>query len=261
MTAPMFSIDGVSMTFGTRRAGLVHAVRDVSLVINPNETVALIGESGSGKSTLGRLALGLLTPSAGAVRFEGDDLAALDRAGMSSFRRRVSVVFQEPLESLNPRMRIRDIVGEPLIIHRIGDRDERAERVRAALDEVHLAPEIGDRFPAELSGGQQQRVGIARAIITQPDAVVLDEPTSSLDLSIQAGILLLLGDLQRRHRLAYLYISHDIGTVGYFSHRIAVMREGEIVEEGATARVLDAPAQDYTRQLMDATLSIDPPDV
>lgn len=254
----MIELDGVSKTFAAKGGRVVHAVQNVSLEIRPNETVALIGESGSGKSTVGRLALALLAPTEGVVRFSGGDLASMSKPELAEFRRRVSVVFQEPFQSLNPRMRIGDIVGEPLVIHRMADREERRERVETALEEVNLAPEMARRFPSELSGGQQQRVGIARALITQPEFIVLDEPTSSLDLSIQAGILLLLSDLQRRHGLAYLYISHDIGTVGYFSQRVAVMRLGEIVEDGATSEVLDSPREAYTRELMDATLSVDP---
>jgi ABC-type microcin C transport system duplicated ATPase subunit YejF len=257
----MIELTSVSKAFVSQGRRVVNAVQDVSLTVQPHETVALIGESGSGKSTVGRLALGLLAPSAGVVRFAGRDLAGRSAVDMADFRRRVSVVFQEPYQSLNPRMRVEDIVGEPLVIHRMASRDERRKRVAEALEEVNLAPDMARRFPGELSGGQQQRVGIARALITQPEFIVLDEPTSSLDLSIQAGILLLLSDLQRRHGIAYLYISHDIGTVGYFSQRVAVMRQGRIVEEGLTATVLESPREEYTKELMAATLSIEPADM
>lgn len=254
----LVSLDALEKRFDVGGDRHVYAVNGVSLAIEPGETLAVIGESGSGKSTVGRLALGLLTPDAGTVRFEDQDIAALDRARMRELRARMSVVFQEPRESLNPRMRIEAAVREPLAIHRIGSREEQRERVLEALEHVGLSGgQVAERYPAALSGGQQQRVGIARAIVTRPRFVVLDEPTSSLDLSVRAQILNLLGELQRELGLAYLFISHDIATIAHVSDRVAVMYLGRVMELGPTDEVMTAPRHPYTRALLTATLSPD----
>jgi len=257
---PLLELEGVSKQFHARGGkGIVRAVSNVSLKINAGETVALIGESGSGKSTLGRLVLRLLEPDEGAVRFDGVDLTQLSVKEMREMRSKLQVVFQEPFESLNPRMSIGDIVGEPLIIHDRGlSSDARKHRVRETLERVGLSPDSSTRLPGQLSGGQQQRVGIARAIITNPKLIVLDEPTSSLDLSVRAQILSLLSDLQRELGLAYLFISHDISTVEYVSQRIAVMYLGEILESGPVAEVIKDPRHPYTRALLSSRLSTDP---
>jgi oligopeptide/dipeptide ABC transporter ATP-binding protein len=256
----LLEIEGITKHFHARGGkGVVRAVNQVSLSINAGETVALIGESGSGKSTLGRLVLRLLDPDEGVVRFEGIDLTKLNVKEMREIRARLQVVFQEPYESLNPRMSIGDIISEPLIVHnRSMKSDEREKRVRETLERVGLPVESMPRLPGQLSGGQQQRVGIARAIITNPKLIVLDEPTSSLDLSVRAQILALLADLQRDLGLAYLFISHDISTVEYVSQRIAVMYLGEILETGPVAEVIRDPRHPYTRALLSSRLSTDP---
>ncbi|SHL34943.1 peptide/nickel transport system ATP-binding protein/oligopeptide transport system ATP-binding protein [Pseudonocardia thermophila] len=240
-----------------RRGGKeVHAVNGVSLSVAKGETVAVIGESGSGKSTLGRIALGLITPTSGSVVFDGIELTALSRKQMRPLRSRLQVVFQEPYESLNPRLKVGDIIAEPLIIHRPElSRAERREKVVAMLERVGLTAEHADRLPRNLSGGQQQRIGIARAIITEPELVILDEPTSSLDVSVRARVLDLLRDLQRERGISYVFISHDLATVGLISDRVAVMYLGTVVEQGPTQEVLTNPRHPYTQALMSATLS------
>jgi oligopeptide/dipeptide ABC transporter ATP-binding protein len=239
--------------------GFIHAVNGVSFTIAPRETVALIGESGSGKSTVGRLILRLLVPSFGHIFFEGQDLAQMDHRSMRNLRSRLQVVFQEPFESLNPRLRTGAIVEEPLVIHR---RDlssgERRRIVAETLEMVGLGAGFADRFPGQLSGGQQQRVGIARAIVTNPSLIVLDEPTSSLDLSVRAQILDLLARLQRELDVAYLFISHDIHTVEYVSDRILVMYLGQVVESGPAEDLFREPKHPYTQALLSASLPVDP---
>jgi len=234
----------------------VHAVNGVSLSVDPGETVAVIGESGSGKSTLGRVALGLISPTEGVVTFDGTVLGELSKAEMRAARASLQVVFQEPFESLNPRIRVGDTVAEPLIIHDTGlSREERRAKVAEVLERVGLTAEQGKRYPRELSGGQQQRIGIARAIITGPKLIVLDEPTSSLDVSVRARVLELLRDLQRELGISYIFISHDLATVASISDRVAVMYLGQIVEQGPTQEVLTNPKHPYTKALMSATLS------
>lgn len=255
----LLELDQVSRTFATSTGQVVRAVDKLSLHVESSETVGLIGESGSGKSTAGRLALRLLDPTEGTVRFEGVDLGQLGRSELRKVRSRLQVVFQEPFESLNPRLRVRSIVEEPLVIHGLEpDAARRRARVDETLEHVGLGAEFGDRYPGELSGGQQQRVGIARAIVTQPAFVVLDEPTSSLDLSVRAQILQLLDRLQRELGMAYLFISHDIHTVRYIADRILVMYLGEVVETGTTEAIFNDPQHPYTRALLSSALSADP---
>ena len=234
----------------------MEAVRGVSLDIDVGETLALVGESGSGKSTTGRLCLGLLHPDGGSVRVLGRDLSELRARQLRSFRGTATMVFQEPFQSLNPRMRVGSIIEEPLQIHQPElESRARSRKVNEALEQVGLPTGFAQRFPAELSGGQQQRVGIARAVICKPRFVVLDEPTSSLDLSVQAQILRLLRQLQTELDLAYLFISHDLHTVRYVADRVAVMHHGRIVETGRTEAVFTSPERDYTKSLLAATLS------
>ena len=207
----------------------------MTLSIDSGETVALIGESGSGKSTTARLAVRLHDPDSGVVEYDGRDLASLSREELRKLRSDMTMVFQEPYESLNPRQTVTRTVAEPLAIHEPSlSRRELSARVAETLKHVALGYQFGDRYPHELSGGQQQRVGIARALVTRPKFIVLDEPTSSLDLSVRAQVLQLLVDLQHEFRLAYLFVSHDIQTVEYISDRIGVMYLGQIVEAGWT---------------------------
>lgn len=252
-------VEGLSKTFARGRSETVHAVNGVSFEIARGETLALIGESGSGKSTIGRLLLRLLEADAGTVTLDGTDLMSLGAEELRRARARMQIVFQEPYESLNPRMRIGDIVAEPVRIHEPGlSRDERRERVLGVLKEVGLNAEHADRYARSMSGGQQQRVGIARALVTRPQLIVLDEPTSSLDLSVQAQILEILHRLQVDHEMSYLYISHDLSTVSYIAHRVAVLYLGEIREVGSVEDVVDRPRDPYTRSLLGAYLDPDP---
>jgi len=233
-------------------------VNDVSLEIDRGETLALIGESGSGKSTIGRLILRLIEPDAGTIKIDGTDLLTLSNSELRAMRAKMQVVFQEPYESLNPKMRVGDIVAEPLEIHEPSlSRADLRDRVRATLEEVGLNADQAERLPRGLSGGQQQRVGIARALITRPALVVLDEPTSSLDLSVQAQILEILHDLQETHGLSYLYISHDLSTVSYLAHRVAVLYLGQIREQGPLEAVVQNPQDPYTQALLAAFLDSD----
>lgn len=257
---PLLELSAISKEFEIGGGQRVYAVNDVDLRVDRGRTVAVIGESGSGKSTLGRLALRLLDPTSGTVRFEGSDLGSLDRSALRKMRARMQVIFQEPFESLNPRMTIRDIVGEPLLVHTRLTKSERRVKVLEVFDHVGLGADLAHRYPGELSGGQQQRVGIARAIVTEPSLIVLDEPTSSLDLSIRAQILALLQRLQGELGLAYLFISHDIHTVRYLSNEIVVMYQGTIVESGPSEDVFTAPRHPYTQALLASALSADPSD-
>lgn len=256
---PIVQVRNVSKTFYRDRGPGVRAVNDVSFSIEEGETLALIGESGSGKSTVGRLMLRLIEADDGEIAFDGHDVRRRSPEELRRLRAAMQVVFQEPYESLNPRMSIGAIVGEPLEIHERGlSGRQRAARVAEMLDEVGLDPALAGRRPGALSGGQQQRVGIARALITRPRFIVLDEPTSSLDLSVQGQILRLLQDLQKRLKLTYLYISHDLSTVSYIAHRVAVMYLGQIREIGSVDDVVNRPQDPYTRALLNAFLSPDP---
>ena len=256
---PLVQAEGLAKTFKRGRSEHVHAVNDVTFSIARGETLALIGESGSGKSTVGRLLLRLLDADAGTVTIGGVDLMSLSRESLRAMRSEMQIVFQEPYESLNPRMKVGDIVAEPTRIHEPGlNRSQRTDRLRAVLSEVGLDVDYGDRYARSLSGGQQQRVGIARALVSRPKLLVLDEPTSSLDLSVQAQILELLHKLQADHEMSYLYISHDLSTVSYIAHRVAVMYLGQIRELGTVDEIVNRPADPYTQTLLSAFLSPDP---
>jgi microcin C transport system ATP-binding protein len=238
-----------------RTVGMVKAVDGVSVAIREGETVGLVGESGSGKTTLG-LALLRLETSEGPITFEGREIQGLNRAALRPLRRRMQIVFQDPYGSLSPRMTVAEIVGEGLRVHEKLSAPETSRRVTAVLEEVGLEASMLGRYPHEFSGGQRQRIAIARALVLKPRLVVLDEPTSALDVSVQAQVVDLLRDLQARHRLAYLFISHDLRVVRALAHRIIVLKDGRVVEEGEAQAVVEAPQQPYTRALMAAAFDL-----
>jgi len=247
-----------SGSFGRRETSVVRAVEDVDLEIETGETLALVGESGCGKSTTGRLILHVETPTRGRVTWFGRDLATLGRKDFLSYRVGVQAVFQDPWASLNPRMRAGSIILEPVLAHKHLERSESQATLARLLHEVGLGPEHADRFPHEFSGGQRQRIAIARALALAPRLIVLDEPLSSLDVSIRAQIVNLLVDLRRRHDLSFLLISHDLATVRYMSQRVAVMYLGRIVERAETKSLFDGPRHPYTRALFAAALPATP---
>jgi len=237
----------------------VYAVSDVSLHVDRGETLGLVGESGCGKSTLGRAVLQLRRPTAGTVTFDGTDLTKLEGEALRRMRRRLQLIFQDPIASLNPRRRIGDIVAEPLVITGVTDRDERDLRVRAVLTAVGLDPDLTmGRLPHEFSGGQCQRICIARALILEPELVICDEPVSALDVSIRAQILNLLEDMKRRYGLTLLFIAHDLAVVKAVSDRIAVMYLGRLCEVAPTEQLFARPAHPYTALLLDAIPVPDP---
>jgi oligopeptide/dipeptide ABC transporter ATP-binding protein len=247
----------VSASFSRKRllgrAPVVLAVREVSLTITKGEAVGVVGESGSGKSTLGRLLLGLLQPTDGAVLFDGQPLAGLPAADWRALRRRMQIVFQDPYGSLDPRRRIGEQISDGLAIHGLAPASQQADRMRDLLAMVGLDPVHAERFPHEFSGGQRQRIGIARALATSPEFIVADEPVSSLDVSIQAQILELLDQLRRDLNLAMLFISHDLAVVRHLCDRVMVMYLGRVMEEGPAKTVLDYSRHPYTRALVSAT--------
>jgi ABC-type oligopeptide transport system ATPase subunit len=241
-----------------RKSSIVRAVDGVTFSIDEGETFGLVGESGSGKTTTGRCILRLIEPTAGEVRFKGEDVLAFSRARMRAARRDMQIVFQDPYSSLNPRMRVGAIVEEPLIIHRMGSRTERRERVARLFELVGLDPGQLTRFPHQFSGGQRQRIGLARALALNPSLIIADEPVSALDVSVQAQVINLLMDLQQSLRLTYLFIAHDLRLVRHICSRVAVMYLGRIVEIGPTDRLFDAPAHPYTQALLSAIPMPDP---
>ncbi len=255
MTAPALELRRVSRRFGRapgrfrRGGGVVHAVEDVSLAIAKGEVLGLVGESGCGKSTLGRVAAGLLAPSEGAVLQDGQEVAALGPAAARRARLRVQMIFQDPYASLNPRMRVADIVGEAPRVHGLLD-GPYAAFVDAQLRRAGLDPALKRRFPHQFSGGQRQRIGIARALAVQPDILVCDEAVAALDVSIQAQILNLFADLREQLGLTYLFISHDLGVVEHLSDRVAIMYLGRIVEQADVAAVFGRANHPYTQALL-----------
>jgi peptide/nickel transport system ATP-binding protein/oligopeptide transport system ATP-binding protein len=236
----------------------VKAVDGVSFEIGEGETLGLVGESGSGKSTTGYCVLQLLKPTAGSVRFMGRELTTMGRNDLRELRKEMQIVFQDPYSSLNPRMTVGTIVGEPMLVHGQGTRRAREARVRDLLETVGFNPSFTNRYPHEFSGGQRQRIGIARALALNPRLIVCDEPVSALDVSIQAQILNLLKDLQRDLGLAYLFVAHDLAVVRTMSDRIAVMNKGKLVEIGKAEDVYTSPREDYTKALLAAVPVPDP---
>ena len=260
---PLLEVGHLVKTFGRsggilRAGAVVRAVDDVSFEIEEGETFGLVGESGSGKTTTGRCILRLIEPTSGEVRFKGEDVLRFSRARLREARRDMQIVFQDPYSSLNPRMRVGAIVEEPLIIHGIGTKAQRRERVAQLFEIVGLDAAQITRYPHQFSGGQRQRIGLARALALNPSLVIADEPVSALDVSVQAQVVNLLMDLQKNLRLTYLFIAHDLRLVRHICSRVAVMYLGRIVEMGPTERLFEAPAHPYTRALLSAIPVPDP---
>jgi oligopeptide transport system ATP-binding protein len=265
MTEPLVEVRNLHKSFPIKKGIFVErtvdqvdAVIDVSFDIGKGETLGLVGESGSGKSTTGYCILQIIRPTSGTVVFDGHELTELKGEDLRRLRRRMQLVFQDPFASLDPRMTVGDIVGEPLVVHKVGSRQERRARVRELLDVVGFDPGYTNRYPHEFSGGQRQRIGIARALALSPDFIVCDEPVSALDVSIQAQILNLLKDLQQEFGLTYLFIAHDLAVVRAMSDRIAVMNAGRIVELGEAEEVYATPREEYTQALLQAVPIPDP---
>ena len=264
MTEPLLQVRDVKTHFPVRGGllgrvrGTVKAVDGVSFDVVRGETLGLVGESGCGKSTLGRTLLRLIDPTAGSIRFEGQELTGLSQRELRPLRRRMQLIFQDPYASLNPRMTVRDIIGEPFAIHSLARGREREEKVLALLELMGLPRDAMERYPHEFSGGQRQRIGIARSIAMRPDLVIADEPISALDVSIQAQIVNLLVDLQRELKLTYVFIAHDLKIVEYISTRVAVMYLGKIVELADAAELYRRPRHPYTQALLSAVPVPDP---
>ncbi len=257
MGAALLEVEGLSVDIATA-GGTLHAVRDISFSVARGETLGLVGESGCGKSTLGRAILRLNEPTSGQVLFRGRNLARLTKSEMRGQRRHLQMIFQDPYASLNPRMTVGQIIGEPLDTFGLSRGPEREARVRELMETVGLSPRFIKRYPHEFSGGQRQRIGIARALAANPDFIVADEPISALDVSIQAQIMNLMERLQRERKLTYLFISHDLRAVRHVSDRVAVMYLGKLVEIADSKVIYDEPLMPYTKALISAVPVPDP---
>jgi ABC-type oligopeptide transport system ATPase subunit len=261
---PLLEVSELNTHFRVKNPGLFSgyedhaAVNDVSFQLAPGETLGLVGESGCGKTTLARSILRLVEPTAGTVRFKGENLLTLPGARMRAMREKMQMIFQDPYASLNPRMTILDIVAEPLDVHRTLTASARRTAVVSILDRVGLTANMLDRYPHEFSGGQRQRIGIARAMILRPELVVADEPVSALDVSVQTQVMALLTELQAAFNLTYLFISHDLSLVRHFAHRTAVMYRGRMVEIAKSGQIHENPRHPYTQTLLAATPVADP---
>lgn len=263
---PIIELQDVKVTFKTRTGSLLHpnkvqALKGVSLKLMPGETIGIVGESGCGKSTTANVMIGLQKPTSGKVFFKGKDVTNRTAADRRMIGRVISVVFQDPATALNARMSIHDQLLDPLLVHKIGDKQSRENRVYELIEQVGLPTSVMDALPGQLSGGQRQRVAIARALSLKPDAIIADEPTSALDVSVRAQILNLLMDLKKELGLAMVFISHDIQTVRYISDRIVVMNGGRPVEEGTAEQVFNNPKDEYTKLLLGAAPSLLYPDL
>ena len=257
MDTPLLAVTGLNKSFG-KAPKLTRAVDDVGLTLNTGEVLGLVGESGSGKSTIGRLILRLLEPDSGEIRFKGEDIARTPERRLKAFRRQAQMVFQDPFASLNPRLRVKDIVGEALDAHGLFQGRQRNARIDELLHLVGLQSEQRDRYPHEFSGGQRQRIGIARALAVEPSLIIADEPVSALDVSVQAQVLNLMQDLRDRLGLSMLFISHDLDVVELMCDRIAVLYLGRIMEIGPTDEIVKRSRHPYTRALIAASPKADP---
>ena len=260
MSEPLLSVKNMKKTFQANggmfsKKKFVHAVNDVSFDIYPGETFSLVGESGCGKSTTGKLIDHLITPDSGEIWFEGKEISKLSEKDMRPLRSDIQMVFQDPYGSLNPRMKVQDLIGEPLLIHTNMSAGERLKKVHELLGTVGLSPSHGERYPHEFSGGQRQRIGIARALTVQPKLIIADEPTTALDVTIQNHIVALLQEINEKEQNAMLFITHDLNLARRICDRIVVMKDGVIVEQGSTEEIFGAPEQAYTRNLIEAVPS------